>query len=68
LLLHEATADKFWLARAERRWDELVQGDFINPTMPEWPVPVERLASMGFSPPKREQRLRKCCFVIRRDE
>jgi hypothetical protein len=31
LLLYEATGDDAYLARVERRWDELVQGGFINP-------------------------------------
>ena len=31
LLLYEATQDASYLQRVERRWDELVQGGFINP-------------------------------------
>lgn len=31
LLLHEATGDRAYLARVEERWDELVQGGYINP-------------------------------------
>jgi DUF1680 family protein len=31
LLLHEATKDPAYLARVEKRWEELVQGGYINP-------------------------------------
>ncbi len=31
LLLHEATGNPAYLARVETRWDELVQGGYINP-------------------------------------
>ena len=31
LLLHEATGDAAHLARVEKRWEELVQGGYINP-------------------------------------
>ncbi len=31
LLLYEATGDAIYLSRVEKRWDELVQGGYINP-------------------------------------
>ncbi len=31
LLIHEASGDTKWLERVEKRWDELVQGGYINP-------------------------------------